>query len=108
MRITSDMIHMLKRQRCFQGGSHGWWQYEWCHMRQVRQSHKNEDGSKVEVLLGSWDEEYHKRMYAEHQPDNGHSITHFYRDGDYCEEAGRNREVCTKRKRKERKKKKKK
>lgn len=48
----------------------------------------------MEVLLGVWDEAYHKQMYAMEKPDRTeHSITHYYRNGDFCEEVNRPRQV---------------
>lgn len=92
----------LKGNHCFSGGQ-GWWQFEFCYMNYVQQIHRNDDGSKVIVKLGAWDEKYHRRQYAAAAKNENKvkgsklpSVTQYYKDGDFCEETKGNRKVRVK------------
>jgi len=99
---TAMLKKFLKGKHCFSGGQ-GWWQFEFCYMQYVRQIHRNDDGSKVVVKLGLWDEKYHVRQFAAAAKNANKvkgsklaSVTHHYKDGDYCEEVKANRKVRVK------------
>jgi hypothetical protein len=93
-RAYSEQFMLMRRSRCFAGGEGGWWQYEWCHARSVKQVHRNQDGTILEVLLGEWDEAYHIAEYARRRPDrDGRTLTQYFRNGQHCPEAGKAREV---------------
>eukprot|EP00041_Stephanoeca_diplocostata_P020328 m.453034 g.453034 ORF g.453034 m.453034 type:complete len:364 (+) comp21545_c0_seq1:65-1156(+) len=80
------LTHFLQGKQCFAGG-HGWWLHEFCYQKHVKQVHQNGDGTKIEILLGAWDRDYHIRKITAM---GGHksktSLVHYYSDGDYCDE----------------------
>ncbi|KAH8358364.1 hypothetical protein KR200_010583 [Drosophila serrata] len=87
-------------KNCLIGGN-GWWKYEFCYGRHVRQFHKDKN-SEVELFLGYFSEEAH-RQWANSNPDKGarragftSSIWHHYGKGTHCDRTGLPREVDVK------------
>lgn len=79
----------------------GWWKYEFCYGRHVRQFHKDKN-SEVELFLGYFSEEA-QRQWANTNPDKGarrtgftSSIWHHYGKGTHCDRTGLPREVDVK------------
>ncbi|KNC87357.1 hypothetical protein SARC_00547 [Sphaeroforma arctica JP610] len=60
----SEFLNHLHKSdgRCYAYRS-GWWTYEYCHKKQVRQYHMNEDKSLDEFSLGTYDEEVSRQKY---------------------------------------------
>eukprot|EP00040_Diaphanoeca_grandis_P006035 m.35623 g.35623 ORF g.35623 m.35623 type:complete len:521 (-) comp17173_c0_seq1:392-1954(-) len=86
----------LSGKECFVGGQ-GWWVHEFCYMKHVKQVHVEADGSRTEVLLGGWDEVYHRgKMDKLGGQKSSSSVTHYYKDGDYCEDIKGNRKTKVK------------
>ncbi|XP_043656920.1 endoplasmic reticulum lectin 1 [Drosophila teissieri] len=90
----------ISGKNCLTGGS-GWWKYEFCYGRHVRQFHKDKT-SEVELFLGYFSEEAH-RAWSNANPDKGArragfttSIWHHYGKGTHCEQIGMPREVDVK------------
>jgi len=48
--------NFLSGTDCVDGGI-GWWKYEFCFGKQVTQFHEYEDGKRINVLLGTFDEQ---------------------------------------------------
>lgn len=59
-------MHLLRfrlpGEHCFTGG-HGWWKYELCYRTHAKQVHM-EGKERQEILLGTWNDEYHKGLAA--------------------------------------------
>ncbi|XP_023175325.1 endoplasmic reticulum lectin 1 [Drosophila hydei] len=90
----------ISGKNCLTGGT-GWWKYEFCYGRHVRQFHKDKN-SEVELFLGYFSEESH-RLWASSNPDKGarrpgftSSIWHHYEKGTHCDRSGLPREVDVK------------
>ncbi|XP_039501625.1 endoplasmic reticulum lectin 1 [Drosophila santomea] len=90
----------ISGKNCLTGGN-GWWKYEFCYGRHVRQFHKDKT-SEVELFLGYFSEEEH-RAWSNANPDKGvrrhgftTSIWHHYGKGTHCEQIGKPREVDVK------------
>ncbi|EDW45876.1 endoplasmic reticulum lectin 1 [Drosophila sechellia] len=90
----------ISGKNCLTGGN-GWWKYEFCYGRHVRQFHKDKT-SEVELFLGYFSEEAH-RAWSNANPDKGArrsgfttSIWHHYGKGTHCEQIGVPREVDVK------------
>ncbi|KAJ8045769.1 Endoplasmic reticulum lectin 1 [Holothuria leucospilota] len=92
----------LRGEHCLSGGK-GWWKYEFCYKRFAQQYHM-EKSSRTNVLLGTWDEDAHKKWWLSskktHIP-GSKTITHFYSNGDICDITGKPRQVQVKLKCKE-------
>ncbi|XP_030554758.1 endoplasmic reticulum lectin 1 [Drosophila novamexicana] len=96
----SPIKEFISGKNCLTGGT-GWWKYEFCYGRHVRQFHK-EKNSEVELFLGYFSEESH-RQWASSNPDKGarrpgftSSIWHHYEKGTHCDRSGLPREVDVK------------
>ncbi|KAH8378428.1 hypothetical protein KR093_011325, partial [Drosophila rubida] len=98
----SDMrplIDFVSGQNCLTGGT-GWWKYEFCYGRHVRQFHKDKN-SEVELFLGYFSEEIHKALFIA-KPEKvarqgiSSSLWHHYAHGTFCEQTGSAREVKVK------------
>lgn len=76
----------------FQGT--GWWKYEFCYGRYVRQFH-----GTTSVYLGFFKQDVHNKWLEKHPQKRPKAVSqrkqliHFYADGHLCEEAHRNRET---------------
>ena len=94
----SEMARKLIRNfinggSCFTGGG-GWWKYEVCYKKHVLQYHIDADGSRTDIVLGRWDEEYHRgQVQAGKKAKTLSSVVHFYGGGSFCEEADAPRTV---------------
>eukprot|EP00043_Microstomoeca_roanoka_P019843 m.230645 g.230645 ORF g.230645 m.230645 type:complete len:232 (-) comp17060_c8_seq8:1365-2060(-) len=99
----SGDMHLTKKiiegTHCFQGGGRSWWKFEFCPGKHVLQFHEHPDGKVDRIVLGKWDEEEHRKRYRVRQPDDSKTtpkrrqFSNYYVDGDFCEDAKRNREV---------------
>lgn len=90
------LTRFFQGKQCF-GGGQGWWQHEFCYMKHVKQVHFNADGSRDEVLMGKWDMAFHTEKIAAaggHKSQN--SMTHYYGNGDFCDEIGEPRQAKVK------------
>ncbi|KAH8329438.1 hypothetical protein KR074_010632 [Drosophila pseudoananassae] len=90
----------ISGKNCLTGGN-GWWKYEFCYGRHVRQFHKDKT-SEVEMFLGYFSEDAH-RQWATSNPEKGarrpgfsSSIWHHYGKGTHCDRTGLPREVDVK------------
>ncbi|XP_068150605.1 endoplasmic reticulum lectin 1 [Drosophila tropicalis] len=90
----------ISGKNCLTGGN-GWWKYEFCYGRHVRQFHKDKN-SEVELFLGYFSEESH-RQWVNLNPDKGSrrpaipsSIWHHYEKGTHCDQTDAPREVDVK------------
>lgn len=89
--------HFLSGEKCVVGGT-GWWKYEFCFQKSLKQFHKEKKGTKTEILLGIWDEKMHIDHVKESAKihDTSKKVTHmdlFYFLGDICDETGLPRQV---------------
>lgn len=96
---TSQVLSFLEGKNCLTGGT-GWWKYEFCYGKYVRQFHVDKFGSKTSILLGVFDEKSHKdflQLHPEKRPKEEKSqrkqIIHFYNDGSTCDQTGRKRQT---------------
>ncbi|XP_060663936.1 LOW QUALITY PROTEIN: endoplasmic reticulum lectin 1 [Drosophila nasuta] len=95
----TPLIEFISGKNCLTGGT-GWWKYEFCYGRHVRQFHKDKN-SEVELFLGYYSEELHRAWYAT-QPEKGarqavsSSLWHHYSKGTHCDQTGLPREVNVK------------
>mmetsp|Transcript_21349 Transcript_21349/g.55733 ORF Transcript_21349/g.55733 Transcript_21349/m.55733 type:complete len:500 (+) Transcript_21349:168-1667(+) len=90
------LTRFFQGKQCF-GGGQGWWQHEFCYKKHVKQVHTNPDGTRIEINLGTWDMEYHLEALAKiggHRSTN--SMTHFYGNGDFCDETKQPRQAKVK------------
>lgn len=84
------MENFLRGQMCFTGGS-GWWRYEFCYGKHVKQYHEENGKKGATIVLGKWDVNRHRQQLtdnpAKQQPNepNRNHIVHHYTQGDYCE-----------------------
>lgn len=95
---TSQVLSFLEGKNCLTGGT-GWWKYEFCYGKYVRQFHVDKFGSKTSILLGVFDEKAHKDflvLHPEKRPKENSQrkqITHFYNDGSTCDKTGKKRQT---------------
>jgi endoplasmic reticulum lectin 1 len=95
---TSIVESFLAGKTCLTGGT-GWWKYEFCYGKYVRQYHSDKYGGMSTIMLGTFDENKHKE-YLDAHPDKKpklrskrKQITHFYTEGSLCDKTGKNRQV---------------
>lgn len=95
---TSQVESFLAGKNCLTGGT-GWWKYEFCYGKYVRQFHVDKFGSKTSILLGVFDEKLHKEFLQAHPEKRPKvkgqrkQITHFYNGGSTCDKTGRQRQT---------------
>lgn len=95
---TSQVVSFLEGKNCLTGGT-GWWKYEFCYGKYVRQFHVDKFGSKTSILLGVFDEKAHKDfllLHPEKRPKpqaQRKQITHFYNEGSTCDKTGKKRQT---------------
>ena len=95
---TSQVLSFLEGKNCLTGGT-GWWKYEFCYGKYVRQFHVDKFGSKTSILLGVFDEKAHKEFLMLHPEKRPKAkgvrkqITHFYNDGSTCDKTGKKRQT---------------
>lgn len=77
----------------------GWWKYEFCYGRYVRQFHIDKNG-ETSVMLGYFDEDAHKQWLQENpqkRPAKStgarHLLRHFYQGGSLCDKTGEKRQT---------------
>lgn len=77
----------------------GWWKYEFCYGRYVRQFHIDKNG-ETSVMLGHFDEDAHKKWLKENPQKRPFTkigsrthLTHFYQGGSICEKTGEKRQT---------------
>lgn len=91
------VIDFLEGRNCLQGGS-GWWKYELCYGRYVRQYHLDKNG-ETNLILGKFNADAHiewLRKNPQKRPapkETRTEITHFYTGGSYCEKSGKPRQT---------------
>lgn len=95
---TSQVESFLAGKNCLTGGT-GWWKYEFCYGKYVRQFHVDKFGSKTSILLGVFDEKAHKDFLQAHPEKRPKAtgqrkqITHFYNGGSTCDKTGQQRQT---------------
>lgn len=95
---VSQVESFLEGKNCLTGGT-GWWKYEFCYGKYVRQFHVDKFGSKTSILLGVFDEKAHKeflQLHPEKRPKpiaQRKQITHFYNLGGTCDKTGQQRQT---------------
>jgi endoplasmic reticulum lectin 1 len=94
----SQVKSFLEGKNCLTGGT-GWWKYEFCYGKYVRQFHIDKLGSKTSILLGVFDEKLHKDFIDSH-PDKRpkinvqrKQITHLYAGGSVCDKTNQQRQT---------------
>lgn len=94
----SQVQNFLEGKNCLTGGT-GWWKYEFCYGKYVRQFHVDKFGSKTSILLGVFDEKAHKDFLLQHPEKRPKpkaqrkQITHFYNSGSTCDKTGQQRQT---------------
>lgn len=95
---TSNIENFLEGKHCLTGGT-GWWKYEFCYGKYVRQFHVDKFGSKTSILLGVFDDKTHKEFLQAHPEKRPKAmsqrkqITHFYSGGSTCDKTGQQRKT---------------
>lgn len=90
---TTPVKEFLSGKHCLTGGT-GWWKYEFCYGRYVRQFHGD-----TSIILGFFDEDKHKQWMENHkqkQPkplEQRKQLSHFYQGGTICDKTGKKRET---------------
>eukprot|EP00048_Salpingoeca_helianthica_P009433 m.135362 g.135362 ORF g.135362 m.135362 type:complete len:471 (-) comp14868_c3_seq1:35-1447(-) len=86
---------MLRNNHCFVGGDGGWWRFEFCFHRHVRQFHVNEDGTNTNIMLGTWDEAYHREQFVTRREEalTKRSVSQYLGKGDFCQETNQHRQT---------------
>jgi len=94
-----EMIdNFWKGKQCLKGGA-GWWKYEFCYGRVVKQYHEEAGKPKTEIVLGMFNENLH-RAWADINPHKAkkvggdgrvYQISNLYTHGDTCSETGAHR-----------------
>ncbi|XP_054745146.1 endoplasmic reticulum lectin 1 [Anastrepha obliqua] len=90
----------ISGSKCLTGGT-GWWKYEFCYGRHVRQFHKDKK-SESELFLGYFSESSHRQWLAKNldkMPKRGgysNALWHHYDQGTHCDRTGSPREVDVK------------
>ncbi|XP_055684497.1 endoplasmic reticulum lectin 1 isoform X1 [Lutzomyia longipalpis] len=90
---TTPVEAFLQGKHCLTGGT-GWWRYEFCYGRYVRQYHGD-----TSLILGFFDEKLHREWIEKHphkrpKPKNVRTeLTHFYQGGSECDKTGERRET---------------
>jgi endoplasmic reticulum lectin 1 len=89
--------NFITGEECIHGGS-GWWKYEFCYGKHVKQYHEDRF-SKTVILLGEWNTKAHllwiMRNHKKRPESLGlrRSLHHFYGNGDICDLTGLPRNV---------------
>lgn len=84
----------LSGSHCVVGGT-GWWKYEFCYMKSVKQFHLEKNGKREDVILGIWDKDMHNAHLATlSSPNKGPTYTDlFFFNGNICDQTGLPRRV---------------
>lgn len=97
MKDTTPVDEFLEGKNCLTGGT-GWWKYEFCYGRYVRQYHvdKNTESS---ITLGIFKENLHKEFLMKHPEKRPKAVGtrkqlfHLYADGSICDKTGKPRQT---------------
>lgn len=95
---TSIVESFLAGKTCLTGGT-GWWKYEFCYGKYVKQFHVEKLGGKTTIMLGTFKEEDHKEYLKKHPEKRPKpvgqrkQIIHFYSEGSLCDKTGKSRQV---------------
>ncbi|KAL9923658.1 endoplasmic reticulum lectin 1 isoform 1-T1 [Glossina fuscipes fuscipes] len=94
----SSILTTISGKSCLTGGA-GWWKYEFCYGRHVRQFHKDKK-SETELFLGHFNAASH-RQWLKANPDKRHqeqstSFWQHYEKGSFCDHTGLPREINVK------------
>ena len=88
----------LMGDHCLYGGT-GWWRYEFCYGKKVNQYHEDK-GERVQIInLGKFNKEKHVQWVKDNPSKRPKPmefrkhVSHFYSDGDFCELAGKPRQI---------------
>lgn len=112
MKISAEtdkalLRQFLKGEFCLTGNS-GWWSYEFCYGKHVKQYHIDKVSGRTIVMVGLWDRDAHLkwaegkmvRSYKEitdvkenKVEKKVHMVEHFYHNGDFCDAVKKPREV---------------
>lgn len=90
---TTPVKDFLSGKHCLIGGT-GWWKYEFCYGRYVRQFHGD-----TSLILGFFDEDKHKQWIDSHPQklpkpiEQRRQLSHFYQGGSVCDKTGKKRET---------------
>lgn len=90
---TTPVKEFLSGKHCLTGGT-GWWKYEFCYGRYVRQFH-----GETSLILGFFDEDKHKAWIESHRQklpkpiEQRKQLSHFYQGGTICDKTGKKRET---------------
>ncbi|XP_045495294.1 endoplasmic reticulum lectin 1 isoform X1 [Colias croceus] len=98
--ITDDspVRAFLNGENCLDGGT-GWWKYEFCYGRHVTQYHVDRSGARTTLKLGEFDERAHLEWIKENRGkapkpvEVRTSVSHFYSNGDICDQTGKPRQT---------------
>uniref|UniRef100_A0A336LQN8 Endoplasmic reticulum lectin 1 n=1 Tax=Culicoides sonorensis TaxID=179676 RepID=A0A336LQN8_CULSO len=91
------VIDFLEGKNCLNGGS-GWWKYELCYGRYVRQYHIDKNG-ETSLILGAFNKEAHiewmkKNPHKRPAPKESRTeIIHYYTGGTHCDKTGKPRQT---------------
>lgn len=95
---VSPVKDFLSGSSCLTGGS-GWWKYEFCFGRYVRQIHYEKNSEETSVKLGYFNKESHLKWLNE-QPgrkpkskDVRTEVSYYYEDGDVCDKTNQKRKT---------------
>ncbi|KAE9552247.1 hypothetical protein FO519_004556 [Halicephalobus sp. NKZ332] len=79
---------------------HGYWQYEFCYGNKIVQFHIEGNKRTREIVLGEWNEASHILWFQSHRDRafvlNGNDVvqvSHYYTNGDFCDEIRNTRSV---------------
>lgn len=96
--LVNDAIKdYLSAKLCLVGGT-GWWKYEFCYGRFVRQFHNDVNGESS-LILGFFNEDAHnewleKNPHKKPKPvGKRNQLTHFYQEGTVCDKTGKKRQT---------------
>ena len=98
--LTDSQIvrEFLMGDHCLYGGT-GWWKYEFCYGKTVKQYHEDK-GERVQLInLGNFDKTKHIKWLKQNPSklpktvEFRKHVSHFYSDGDFCEESGKPRQI---------------
>jgi len=69
----------------------GWWTYQWCHRKEIRQYHSEEDGKRSQDWsLGSFEESSEKKV-AKKTFNSQYKPEIYSKNGQKCDETGNTR-----------------
>lgn len=94
----SPIRDFLSGSSCLTGGS-GWWKYEFCFGRYVRQIHYEKNSEETSVNLGYYNNESHLKWLAEHPErkpkpkEVRNEVSYFYDGGDVCDKTNQKRKT---------------